>query len=252
METAELVRAQRDFFETNKTKSIAFRTVALERLGREIRAREHRLLRALRQDLGKSNMEGYMAEIGLALSELQYVAAHMKRWAAKRAVPTPLSQFPSSSFQIAEPYGVVLVMSPWNYPFLLSIEPLIGALAAGNTVVLKPSAYAKAILHKLKSGEELSTTVPGNRPYRDWKPMPAVALVSDTCVSCGLCAEECPVQAIPKDAPQTTDPAKCILCMRCISLCPEQARRLPDQVQGMLDRKLAPLQQVRRENEWFL
>lgn len=149
METAELVRAQRDFFETNKTKSIAFRTVALERLGREIRAREHRLLRALRQDLGKSNMEGYMAEIGLALNELQYVAAHMKRWAAKRAVPTPVSQFPSSSFQIAEPYGVVLVMSPWNYPFLLSIEPLIGALAAGNTVVLKPSAYAPNMAREL-------------------------------------------------------------------------------------------------------
>ena len=138
---------------------------------------------------------------------------------------------------------------------LIAEHSMSRTVAAGRPDVKdceEMQGYAKAILHKLKSGEQLSTTVPGNRPYRDWKPMPAVPLVSDACVSCGLCAEKCPVQAIPKDAPQTTDPAKCILCMRCVSLCPEQARRLPDQVQGMLDQKLAPLQQVRRENEWFL
>ena len=135
-----------------RTKNLAFRAVALERLEREIRAREHRLLRALRQDLGKSNMEAYMTEIGLTCSELRYIAAHIHRWAAKKWVPTPLSQFPSRSFCQAEPYGVVLVMAPWNYPFLLSMEPLIGALAAGNTVVLKPSAYAP---HMAKELEEL-------------------------------------------------------------------------------------------------
>ena len=97
-------------------------------------------------------MEAYMTEIGLTCSELRYIAAHIHRWAAKKWVPTPLSQFPSRSFCQAEPYGVVLVMAPWNYPFLLSMEPLIGALAAGNTVVLKPSAYAP---HMAKELEEL-------------------------------------------------------------------------------------------------
>ena len=152
MSTADLVQAQRAFFDHGRTKNLAFRAVALERLEREIRAREHRLLRALRQDLGKSNMEAYMTEIGLTCSELRYIAAHIHRWAAKKWVPTPLSQFPSRSFCQAEPYGVVLVMAPWNYPFLLSMEPLIGALAAGNTVVLKPSAYAP---HMAKELEEL-------------------------------------------------------------------------------------------------
>ena len=152
MSTADLIQAQRAFFDHGRTKNLAFRAVALERLERQIRAREHRLLRALRQDLGKSNMEAYMTEIGLTCSELRYIAAHIHRWAAKKWVPTPLSQFPSRSFCQAEPYGVVLVMAPWNYPFLLSMEPLIGALAAGNTVVLKPSAYAP---HMAKELEEL-------------------------------------------------------------------------------------------------
>lgn len=105
MSTADLIQAQRAFFDHGRTKNLAFRAVALERLERQIRAREHRLLRALRQDLGKSHMEAYMTEIGLTCSELRYIAAHIHRWAAKKWVPTPLSQFPSRSFCQAEPYG---------------------------------------------------------------------------------------------------------------------------------------------------
>lgn len=150
MHIADLVQAQRSFYDHGKTRNLAFRAVALERLAREMCAREHRFLRALRQDLGKSNMEGYMTELGLTYSELRYIAAHMTRWATKKRVPTPLSQFPSRSFCLAEPYGVVLILSPWNYPFLLSMEPLIGALAAGNTVILKPSAYAPHVAQEIE------------------------------------------------------------------------------------------------------
>ncbi len=85
-----------------------------------------------------------MCEIGMTLSELFYVLKHMENWAAKKPVLTPLAQFSAESFTVKEPYGVVLIMSPWNYPFMLTIEPLIGALAAGNCCVVKPSAYAPA------------------------------------------------------------------------------------------------------------
>ena len=83
-----------------------------------------------------------MCELGLNLDELGYLARHVAEWSRPRRRPTPLAQFKSKSYELAEPYGVVLVMSPWNYPYLLSLDPLFGAVAAGNCVVLKPSAYA--------------------------------------------------------------------------------------------------------------
>lgn len=85
-----------------------------------------------------------MCEIGMTLSELTYVRRHMARWAKDRRVLTPLSQFPAKSFVVKQPYGVALIMSPWNYPFMLTMDPLIGALAAGNCCVVKPSAYSPA------------------------------------------------------------------------------------------------------------
>ena len=111
---------------------------------------EEMLVQSLKEDLGKSREEAYMCEIGLTLSELRYMKKHLTSFAKSRRVHTPVAQFPSKSFTVQEPYGVTLVMSPWNYPVLLTLEPLIGALAAGNCCVIKPSAYAPATSNVLK------------------------------------------------------------------------------------------------------
>lgn len=144
MNATELVSAQREYFGTGETLSVAFRRRALQRLRAAIHASQAQIEAALAQDLGKSASEAYMCEIGMTLSELSYVLSHLNRWSKPRHVPTPLAQFHARSFTIRNPYGVVLIMSPWNYPFMLTMEPLIGALAAGNCCVLKPSAYASA------------------------------------------------------------------------------------------------------------
>ena len=140
----ETVARQRAFFETGKTLPVAYRKEALARLRREILAREKEIAAALQKDLGKSASEAYMCETGMVLAELSYVMRHMARWTKRKRVLSPLAQFPSKSFTVQNPYGVTLVMSPWNYPFMLTMDPLIGALAAGNCCVLKPSAYAPA------------------------------------------------------------------------------------------------------------
>ena len=133
---------QRRFFDTGKTFALSYRLQALTALERAVVGYEQRLSEALRSDLGKSRAESYMCEIGLTLSELRYMKRHMRSFDRRRPVRTPLAQFSAKSYTVREPYGVVLVMSPWNYPVLLTLEPLIGALAAGNCCVVKPSAYA--------------------------------------------------------------------------------------------------------------
>ena len=137
-----LVLKQREFYKQHKTLDIIFRINALKSLKKAILAYEDRINEAIKMDVGKSNFETYMCEVGLALSELTYMEKHIRKFAKERNVYTPLSQFLSRSFEKPSPYGVVLVISPWNYPFLLSIDPLIDALAAGNTVVLKPSEFS--------------------------------------------------------------------------------------------------------------
>ncbi|MCF2595828.1 aldehyde dehydrogenase family protein [Pseudoflavonifractor phocaeensis] len=144
MTIQELTAAQRAFFRTGATLDLSFRKKALDKLEEAIRAREGELLSALRADLGKSDTEGYLCEVGLALSELSFMRRRLARWARDRRVSTPLALFPARSLTLREPYGVVLVMSPWNYPLLLTLDPLIGAIAAGNCCVVKPSAYAPA------------------------------------------------------------------------------------------------------------
>lgn len=150
MDLKEAIDRQRKFFHTNKTKSLEFRQKALFRLEKGILENQEEIKKALYEDLHKSGYEAYMTEIGMCLSELAYVRKHLKGWMKRRYVRTPMSQFPAVSFQMEEPYGVVLVMAPWNYPFMLCIEPLIGAIAAGNCCVLKPSAYAPAVSRVLK------------------------------------------------------------------------------------------------------
>ena len=144
MDIAQLVASQRACFAQGQTHDLAFRRGALKRLLSSIRAHEQDICAALARDLGKSTSEAYICEIGMTLSELSYVLGHMNRWARPHRVLTPLAQFHARSFTLRVPYGVVLIMSPWNYPFMLAMEPLIGALAAGNCCVLKPSAYAPA------------------------------------------------------------------------------------------------------------
>lgn len=163
------VAAQRAYFAAGKTLPVAARKAALHKLRAAILAREADINAALKADLNKSASEAYMCEVGMTLAELSFVERRLSRWAAKHPVLTPLAQFHARSFTVANPYGVVLIMSPWNYPFMLTMEPLIGALAAGNCVVLKPSAYAPAtsrIIRELISEcfpPEYVTVVEGGR-----------------------------------------------------------------------------------------
>ncbi len=130
------------FFATGATLPLSFRLKQLEQLKLALKRHEQDLYTALKADLGKSRMESYMCEIGLTLSELTWMQKHLPKLMRCKTVPTPLAHFAAKSFQSPSPYGTVLIMSPWNYPVLLTLEPLIDALAAGNTVILKPSAYA--------------------------------------------------------------------------------------------------------------
>lgn len=169
MEMNVIVEKQKAFFEKNRTKSYGFRQKALLRLKRTILYYEKEIEEALKQDLGKSDFEAYMTEVGMTLSELNYVEKHLRSWIKKRSVLTPLAHFPAKSFEVPEPYGTVLIMAPWNYPFMLCMEPLIGAIAAGNCCVIKPSAYApqtSAVIKKILScifPEEFVAVVEGGR-----------------------------------------------------------------------------------------
>lgn len=142
MEIKDIVKAQRSYFQTGETLPVDFRVKALKKLKAGILKYEDEIHRALKLDLGKSAFEAYMCETGMVLSELTYMLKHVRSFAKEKRVMTPLAQFHSRSFKKPSPYGVTLIMSPWNYPFMLTIEPLVDALAAGNTAVVKPSAYS--------------------------------------------------------------------------------------------------------------
>lgn len=139
-----LLESQRKFFGTGVTFDLSFRIKSLKALYNCICKHEKEIYDALSKDLGKSQYESFMCEVGLTLSEISYMLKHIKKFSKKQRVRTPISQFPSHSYTLSVPYGNTLIMSPWNYPFLLTVEPLADALAAGNTAILKPSAYAPA------------------------------------------------------------------------------------------------------------
>ena len=143
-EIQTLVEKQRQYFDSGATLDVSFRVRTLKKLKAAILRHETEISAALRKDLGKSSFESYMCETGLVLSEIGYMLRHIRALAKEKTVYTPLSQFPSRSFRKPSPYGVALIMSPWNYPFLLAFDPLVDAVAAGNTVILKPSAYSPA------------------------------------------------------------------------------------------------------------
>lgn len=141
-EIQQMIEKQRGYFMSGATLSVDKRLDALKKLQMCIQKHEAEIHAALKKDLGKSGMESYMCETGMVLEEIRYMLKHVRTFSKKKRVRTPLAQFAANSFQIPSPYGVVLVMSPWNYPFLLTMDPVVEAIAAGNTVVVKPSAYS--------------------------------------------------------------------------------------------------------------
>ncbi len=150
MNIDEILVKQREFFNTGKTIPVKFRIEMLKKLYSTVKKYEKEINEALKADLGKSDFEGFMCEVGLSLTEISYMIRHVKRFAKRKIVYTPIAQFASVSYKKPSPYGNVLIMSPWNYPFLLTIDPIADAIAAGNTVVVKPSAYSPETSNILK------------------------------------------------------------------------------------------------------
>ncbi len=167
-EIKQIVETQRKYFFTGATLPIEGRINALKKLKAYITAHETEINDAIGKDLGKSAFESYMCETGLVLSEISYMLKHIRSLAKEKTVRTPLAQFCSRSFKKPSPYGVTLIMSPWNYPFLLTIDPLVDAIAAGNTAVVKPSAYSphtsqiiKTIIEECFSADYVSVITGG-------------------------------------------------------------------------------------------
>ncbi len=165
----EIVEKQRMFYDTSTTLPVEYRIRALKKLKQMLVDNEAAIAEALKQDLGKSQTESYMCETGLVISEISYLLRHIKSFAKEKTVATPLAQFASRSYKKPMPYGVTLIMSPWNYPLLLTLDPLADALSAGNTAIIKPSAYSPAtseLLEKLIREifpQEYVTVVTGGR-----------------------------------------------------------------------------------------
>ena len=141
-EIHDIVDRQRKYFQTGATLSADMRIAGLRRLYTALSQRETEIREALKKDLGKSGFESYMCETGMVLEEISYMLKHIRSFSREKRGRTPLAQFHSRSYQKPSPYGVTLIMSPWNYPFMLTLSPLVDALAAGNTAVVKPSAYS--------------------------------------------------------------------------------------------------------------
>lgn len=141
---ASLLDKQREYYKSGVTVPVNFRIEQLKKLYAAIKKYKNEILQALHTDLGKSDYESFMCEIGLVLSEITYMIRHTKKFAKRKTVFTPITNFHAHCFKQPVPYGNTLIMSPWNYPFLLTVDPLADAIAAGNTAVVKPSAYSPA------------------------------------------------------------------------------------------------------------
>ncbi|MFC4798976.1 aldehyde dehydrogenase [Neobacillus sp. GCM10023253] len=162
-----LVNKQKAFFRKEQTKNVSFRLAALKKLKDAIKVNEQEIMAALKTDLNKSELDAYAAEIGFVLAELTFTIKNLSSWVKTKSVKTPMTHFGSTSYIYSEPYGVALIIAPWNYPFQLAIAPLIGAIAAGNCAVLKPSELTpktSEVLAKLINGlypEEFVSVVEG-------------------------------------------------------------------------------------------
>lgn len=141
---SKIHKKQSYYFNSDITKNVDFRIHQLKKLKKWITSNERRICKALHEDLNKSGYEARITELFMTIEELNLAISQVRKWAKPLSVKTALSQLPAKCRIYHEPYGCVLIMAPWNYPFLLSVSPLIGAIAAGNCAMLKPSAYAPA------------------------------------------------------------------------------------------------------------
>lgn len=169
MNIEKIVKEQRKYFNEFNTRDVNTRIDTLKTIQRWIQNNQDKIFDALEKDLNKCDAESYMCEIGMALSDIRYQINHLKKWSKRKIIIPPFSQFPSIAYKYYEPYGVTLVMSTWNYPFLLSVQPTIASIAAGNTVILKPSAYSPNTSSLLKEmftetcNKDLVTVIEGGR-----------------------------------------------------------------------------------------
>lgn len=168
MDINKLVMLQRQYYNTGKTRDISFRLEKLKRLKSVVLENEEKILLALKKDLNKSNFEGFMTEVGMFYSELDFAIKNIRKWGKTKRVKSSMVNFPSVSKIIPQPYGVTLIMSPWNYPFQLALIPLVWSVAAGNCVILKTSEYSvstsgivKEIIEKIFSKEYVAVVQGG-------------------------------------------------------------------------------------------
>ncbi|NBI30859.1 aldehyde dehydrogenase [Chengkuizengella marina] len=159
-EMSQLVKKQKQFYFSGATKDVNFRLNALNKLKNAILENESNINVALKEDLNKSVTDTYLSEIGFVLQEVSDITKGLHSWIKPKRVKTPISHLGSSSYRLPEPYGVTLTIAPWNYPFQLAVAPILGAIAAGNTVILKPSELTPKVSHLLK--ELISSTFEEN------------------------------------------------------------------------------------------
>lgn len=145
-----LFNKQTRYFSSGQTRDVQARIKNLKHLRATILTHEEEISKALHNDLGKSEFEAYATETGFVLEEIRYHIKHLKKWAKPHRSPTPITNFPATSYTVSEPLGTVLIISPWNYPFQLLMAPLIGAVSAGNTAILKPSEISASTSRILK------------------------------------------------------------------------------------------------------
>ncbi|MFO7969848.1 MAG: aldehyde dehydrogenase [Candidatus Izemoplasmatales bacterium] len=169
MKIETLVKKQREYYNQGNTLTYKFRKQALKKLYNAIIEFENEIKTSLYKDLNKSAEEAYLTEIGVTLKEISYQLKHLKKFMKNKRKKTGLENFPAKSFISPHPYGVTLIMSPWNYPIYLTLGPLAGAIAAGNTAIIKPSNYSKATsdviedLIKKNFSSDFLTVVKGGR-----------------------------------------------------------------------------------------
>ncbi len=169
MNIEALLNKQREFFRSGVTLPVKFRIQMLIKLYKCIKKYENDINSALKKDLGKCEFDSFMCETGLVLMELNYMIRHTYSYTRKHRIYTPIGQCIGSGYKKASPYGNVLILSPWNYPFLLTMEPICDAISAGNTIIVKPSAYSPATTEIIKKiitecfPEEYVAVVTGGR-----------------------------------------------------------------------------------------
>lgn len=170
----DILQKQKEYFSTGETKDIKFRKEQLRKFLTALEKYEDRIAKALWNDLHKSYEEAYLTEIALVKSEIRSHLKHVAKWARKTRKPTPLTMFPSSSYIVKEPLGTALIVSPWNYPVQLLLNPLVGAISAGCTAILKPSPYVPEVSLAVQEmvedafDEKYIAVVQGNRDVNSY------------------------------------------------------------------------------------